>query len=80
MAPETVYPADKGIANREDAMTNQDGQDSDKGETRLMWIGSGVIVLIILGVMGLGMLFHPAPAPDSTELSSQSRSAPEPAQ
>lgn len=57
-------------------MTNEDGQDSEKGEMRLMWIGSGVIVLIILGVMGLGMIFHPAPEPESTELSSQPRAAP----
>jgi hypothetical protein len=47
---------------------------------RMMWIFSGVIVLIILGGMGANMLFHQDTSSgggNSTELSSQSRQAPQ---
>ena len=43
---------------------------------RLMWIGSGVIVLLILGLMGYNTMYNGNMAPDSTEMSSQSRTAP----
>ena len=46
-----------------------------------MWIGSGVIVLLILlGLMGYNMMFNANMPPDSTEMPSQSRTAPAPAQ
>ena len=60
-------------------MTNQDDQNQDKNEMRMMWIGSGAIVLLLLGLMGYSMLFHPnmgTDSKDSTELSSQSRTTP----
>jgi flagellar basal body-associated protein FliL len=61
-------------------MTNQDDQNQDKSEMRMMWIGSGAIVLLLLGLMGYSMLFHPNMGNDSTnstELSSQSRTTPQ---
>lgn len=51
----------------------------DRSEQRMMWIFSGSIVLLILGAMGANMLFHKErPAdPQNTDLSAQSRTAPE---
>ena len=40
-------------------MSDQDQHDTNKGEMRVMWIMTGVIVLIILGMMGLNMLTDP---------------------
>jgi len=53
-------------------MTNQD--DEEKRNMRIMWIASGVVVLFIVGLMGLGMLGNPSTSP--TDMSSQSRTAP----
>jgi flagellar basal body-associated protein FliL len=59
-------------------MSEQEDQERDKREMRIMWIFSGVIVLIILGGMGANMLFHQdTSSSGSTELSSQSRQAPQ---
>ena len=58
-------------------MTNQDDENREKGEMRYMWIGTGAIVLFILGLMGYNMMFN-HDASTSTELSSQSRPAPAP--
>jgi hypothetical protein len=55
-------------------MTNQDDEDEDKPNMRIMWMASGVIVLFILGMMGLSMLSDTGTGP--TEMSSQSRPAP----
>jgi len=55
-------------------MTNQDDEDEDKQNMRIMWMASGVIVLFILGMMGLSMLSDTGTGP--TEMSSQSRPAP----
>jgi hypothetical protein len=52
-------------------MTNQD--DEEKKNWRIMWIASGVIVLIILGLMGVSMLDT---GTGPTDMSSQSRTAP----
>ena len=41
---------------------------------RIMWIASGAIVLIILGLMGMNMLSDTGSGP--TDMSSQSRTAP----
>jgi flagellar basal body-associated protein FliL len=64
-------------------MTDQQQGDEealarDRREQRAMWIFSAVIVLIIVGGMGANMLFHKSQptASDSTEMSSQSRTAP----
>jgi hypothetical protein len=54
------------------SMTSQD--DEDKQNMRIMWMASGVIVLFILAMMGLSMLSDTGTG--STEMSSQSRSAP----
>jgi hypothetical protein len=67
------------MANQDDH-TNQVDEGADSKEMRLMWIGSGVIVLLILGLMGYNMMFNANMPPDSTEMSSQSRTAPAPAQ
>ena len=55
-------------------MTNQDDEDEDKQNMRIMWMASGVIVLFILAMMGLSMLSDTGTGP--TEMSSQSRPAP----
>jgi hypothetical protein len=55
-------------------MTNQDDEDEDKQNMRIMWMTSGVIVLFIRGMMGLSMLSDTGTGP--TEMSSQSRPAP----
>jgi len=49
-------------------MTNQ--EDEDKKNMRIMWVASGLIVLLIVGLMlAIG---DPTP-PAATDLSSQSR-------
>ena len=53
-------------------MTNQN--DEEKQNMRIMWIASGVIVLFFLGIMGLSVLSDKGTG--STEMSSQSRTAP----
>ena len=40
-------------------MPDQNEQDTQKSEMRVMWIMSAVIVLFILGLMGFNMLPHP---------------------
>jgi hypothetical protein len=65
----------------EDSVANQDAPDTsesdttEKREMRMMWIGSGVIVLIILALMGVSMLSNHDSG--STEITSQSRTAPQ---
>jgi hypothetical protein len=59
-------------------MADRDDDDlsRDKREQRMMWIFSGAIVLLLLGMMGANMLFHQErPAAGTTEISSQSRPA-----
>jgi len=57
-------------------VANQD--DEEKQNMRLMWIGSGVIVLFIVGLMGLNMLgIIGNSGTAQTDMSSQSRTAPE---
>jgi hypothetical protein len=53
-------------------------EDEDKKNMRLMWIGSGVIVLFIVGMMSLNMLgiIGKTTAQQQIEFSSQSRSEP----
>lgn len=40
-------------------MPDQNEQDTEKSDMRVMWVMTGVIVLIILGLMGMNMLTHP---------------------
>jgi len=44
---------------QEEWMPDQNEQDTQKSEMRVMWIMSAVIVLFILGLMGFNMLTHP---------------------
>ena len=44
---------------QEEGMPDQNEQDTQKSEMRVMWIMSAVIVLFILGLMGFNMLTHP---------------------
>jgi hypothetical protein len=53
-------------------MTDQDNEE--KQNMRIMWIASGVIVAVLLGIMGVSMLNDKGTGP--TEMSSQSRPAP----
>ena len=84
--PGTIYAPLGGWLNAENFMANQDDQTNqvdqsadDSKEMRLMWIGSGVIVLLILALMGYNMMYNGNMPPDATEMSSQSRTAPAPA-
>jgi flagellar basal body-associated protein FliL len=53
----------------------------DRREQKMMWIFSGAIVLLILGAMGINMLFHGgSPKFQDTDVSAQSRTTPAPAQ
>jgi hypothetical protein len=47
-----------------------------RNEMRAMWIFSAAVVLLILGMMGANVLFHKDSGAGSSEISSQSRSAP----
>jgi len=40
-------------------MADQDERNTEKSEMRVMWIMTGVIVLVILVMMGWNMLTHP---------------------
>jgi hypothetical protein len=55
-------------------MANQ--EDNEKGEMRIMWIGSAAIVLLILAAMGINMLITHGTSAASTETSSQSDTVP----
>jgi hypothetical protein len=83
--PEQSTLAFAAHPNAEDFMANQDDHtnevdpNADSKEMRLMWIGSGVIVLLILALMGYNMMYNGNMPPDATEMSSQSRTAPAPA-
>jgi hypothetical protein len=56
-------------------MTDQD--DEDKKNMRIMWIASGVIALVIVGLMFTIGAPTPATSP-ATDISSQSRTSPPP--
>lgn len=60
---------------KEEAMADYD-PNREKREMRAMWIFSAGIVLLILAIMGGNMLLHHDRSSDSTEMSSQSRTAP----
>jgi hypothetical protein len=48
-----------GASKGEESVTDQNKQDTEKSEMRVMWIMTAVIVLIILGMTGMNMLTHP---------------------
>jgi hypothetical protein len=56
--------------------TNEDDPNKQQGEERMMWIFSGAVVLLILGMMGANVLFHKDASTGAPEISSQSRAAP----
>jgi hypothetical protein len=59
--------------------TKLSDEERDRREQRLMYIFSAVVVILIGGASGIHWLYHkdqPA-ASDNTEISSQSRVAPE---
>ena len=61
---------------KEEAMTDDYDPKREKRQMRAMLIFSAAIVLLILGLMGADVLWY-ADAPSlSTEISSQSRTAP----
>ncbi len=57
-------------------MTDENESSAEKRGTRIMWIGTGAIILLIVGMMGANMFFHKDPSSGSKEMSSQSRTAP----
>jgi hypothetical protein len=66
------------VSNQSQDQKENDDALRDKREQRAMWIFSAAIVLLILGGMGLNMLFHhEQPAGGNTDISSQSRTAPD---
>jgi hypothetical protein len=56
-------------------MTNQNTPNTEKRDTRIMWIATAVIVLLLAGGMGINMLLHPDTSTRSSDVSSQSRTA-----
>ena len=55
----------------------ENSEEKDRREQRMMWIFSGAIVLLILGAMGVNMMFHKdTMVSENTDVSSQSRTAP----
>jgi hypothetical protein len=57
-------------------MPNENDENQNKYEMRVMWGFSAGVVLLILGMMGANMLFHhPSDAEKQTDFSSQSRTA-----
>jgi hypothetical protein len=57
-------------------MTNHDDDNNQKSDMRGMLILSAAIVFLIVGGMGLNVLFHKDTATGPTDMSSQSRTAP----
>jgi len=61
-------------------MTNHDEenqeQNQEKSDMRGMLILSAIIVFLIVGGMGLNVMFHKDTTTGPTEISSQSRTAP----
>jgi hypothetical protein len=53
-------------------MADQRDPNTEKSEMRVMWIGSIVIVLLLLGAMGVNMLITQGTSTSSTEPSIQS--------
>lgn len=43
---------------RESSMTNENESEVNSHETRNMWIAVAVIVVLLVGGMGINMLFH----------------------
>jgi hypothetical protein len=58
-----VGPLIKGAGERagkaEDAVADQNKQDSEKSDMRMMWIMTAAVVVFILAIMGINMWTHP---------------------
>jgi hypothetical protein len=57
-------------------MTDQNEPNTEKGDMRIMWIATAVIVLGILGAMGINMLVHHDAITATPEMSVQSPAIP----
>jgi flagellar basal body-associated protein FliL len=57
-------------------MATPNDPNTEKNEMRLMWIGSAVIVVLLLGAMGVNMLVTHNSSIGSTETTSQSGTVP----
>ena len=57
-------------------MTNHDEENQEKSDMRGMLILSAIIVFLIVGGMGLNVMFHKDTTTGPTEMSSQARTAP----
>jgi hypothetical protein len=57
-------------------MANQPDPSTEKGEMRVMWIGSLVIVLLLLGAMGINMLMTHNTSTGTVETTGQSGTPP----
>jgi hypothetical protein len=57
-------------------MADDDDADREKREMRGMLIFAAAVAVFILALMGANMLFHHDSIPGSTEMSTQSRTAP----
>jgi hypothetical protein len=54
-------------------MSEDEDRAYEKRGTRIMWISSGAILLLILGAMGINMYLNPDGGKLPTDISSQSR-------
>lgn len=54
-------------------MSEEQDRAYEKRGTRIMWICSGAILLLILGGMGINMYLNPDAGKLPTDISSQSR-------
>ena len=63
-------------AQSNDAQSNESDALRAKSESRMMFIFSAVVVLLILGMMGANVMFSDQSQNASPEISSQSRTAP----
>ena len=57
-------------------MADENESNSEKRGTRMMWIATAAIILLIVGMMGANVLFNKDTGSGSKDMSSQSRPAP----
>ena len=57
-------------------MNDKNESNAEKSGTRMMWIATAAIIVLIVGMMGANVLFHKDTGSDPKEISSQSRTAP----
>ena len=71
-----TMPSPVALPKKEEAMANPEDANKEKGEMRIMWIGSAAIVLLILVAMGINMLVAHNTGAGSVETGSQSATVP----